>query len=309
MRKIYDNLTQLIGNTPMLSLRKYCRECNIEAEIIAKLESFNPLSSVKDRVALSMIEDAERAGKISKGSVIIEPTSGNTGIGLAFIGASKGYEVILTMPETMSIERRNLLKMLGAKVVLTEGAKGMNGAIEKASELVHQTPGAFMPQQFKNCANPKAHYLTTAEEILNDTNNQIDIFVSAVGTGGTLTGVGSRLKEVLSDVKIVAVEPYSSSVLSGEKPGPHKIQGIGAGFIPDVCNTELIDEIMRVRDEEAFEACKRIAKSEGLLVGISSGAALYAAEQLGRRAENKNKNIVVVFPDNGEKYLSTDLYK
>ncbi|NLZ49619.1 MAG: cysteine synthase A [Clostridiales bacterium] len=308
MAKIAKTLTDLIGNTPLLELQSYGKKNNLGATLIAKLEYFNPMSSVKDRIAYAMITDAEEKGILKKDSVIIEPTSGNTGIGLAFVSAAKGYRLILTMPETMSIERRKLLKALGAELVLTPGTEGMVGAIKKAQELAESIPNSFIPQQFENPANPAIHRKTTAQEILRDTDGKIDIFVAGVGTGGTVTGVGEVLKEANPNVKIVAVEPFDSPVLSGGKPGPHKIQGIGAGFVPDIYNSKVIDEIIKVKNEEAFEASRAVAKAEGLLVGISSGAALHAATELAKREENKGKNIVVLLPDTGERYLSTVLF-
>lgn len=308
MSKIFNSLTETIGNTPLLNLRNYGKSMNIEALILAKLEYFNPLGSVKDRVGYAMIKDAEESGKIVPGSVIIEPTSGNTGIGLAFVAAAKGYRLILTMPETMSVERRKLLKALGAEIVLTPGAEGMNGAIRKAEELSKEIGGSFIPQQFCNPSNPEVHRKTTAEEIWRDTDGNVDIFVAGVGTGGTITGVGEILKKKNPDAKIVAVEPYDSPVLSGGKPGPHKLQGIGAGFVPDVLNADIIDEIITVKSDDAFAAVRTLAKTEGLLVGISSGAAACAATELAKRPENKDKTIVVIFPDTGERYLSTPLF-
>ena len=308
MDKIFDNITQLIGNTPMLRLNNFIKNKNIDCEIIAKLEYFNPLSSVKDRVALSMITDAQEKGLIKKGSTIIEPTSGNTGIGLAYIGAALGYNVILTMPETMSEERKKILKALGAKLVLTSGQKGMSGAIEKAIELKESIKDSFIPNQFENNANPKAHINTTAQEIINDTNLDIDIFVAGVGTGGTISGVGKVLKEKKKDIKIVAVEPYNSAVLSGESKGTHKIQGIGAGFVPKIYDSTVVDEIIKVKDEEAFIMAREAAKYEGILIGISSAAALSACVRLSEINENKGKKIAVIFPDSGERYLSTDLF-
>lgn len=303
--KIANNITELIGNTPLVRINKMNKGAG---EIYAKLEMFNPLSSVKDRVGLALIESAEREGKLQKGGLIIEPTSGNTGIGLAFVAAVKGYRLILTMPETMSIERRKLLKALGAEIVLTEGAKGMKGAIDKAERLAASTPGSFLPQQFSNHANSEIHRKTTAIEILRDMDNDVDIFVSSVGTGGTITGVGSVLKEKIPGVKIVAVEPSASPVLSGGKPGPHKIQGIGAGFIPKVLDMNVVDEVMQVSDDEAGAIAREAAQSEGLLIGISSGAVLSAALKLAAIPENSGKKIVVIFPDSGERYLSTWLY-
>lgn len=308
MAKIYNSMTELIGNTPLLAANKYGKARGFGANVYVKLEYFNPAGSVKDRIALAMIEDAEEKGILKEGSVIIEPTSGNTGIGLAAIATAKGYEVILTMPETMSVERRNLLKAYGAKLVLTEGAKGMKGAIAKAQELAEQTEGAFIPGQFENQANPAMHRRTTGPEIWEDTEGAVDIFVAGVGTGGTVTGVGEYLKSKKADVKVVAVEPASSPVLSKGEAGPHKIQGIGAGFVPDTLNTKIYDEIIAVENEDAFAAGKEFARAEGVLVGISSGAALFAAEQLSKRPENAGKNIVVLLPDTGDRYLSTPLF-
>jgi len=303
--KIANNITELIGNTPLVRINKLYKG---KSELLAKLESFNPFSSVKDRIGLAMIDAAEKAGQLKKDSVIIEPTSGNTGIALAFVAAAKGYRVILTMPETMSIERRKLLAALGAELVLTEGPKGMKGAIEKAEELVKSTPHAFMPQQFKNPANPEIHRKTTAEEIWKDTDGRIDILVGGVGTGGTITGVGEIIKPRRPSFKVVAVEPSNSPVLSGGQPSPHKIQGIGAGFVPDVLNVKLIDEIIKVQDADAISTAKALAKEEGILVGISSGAALWAAIEVAKRNENTGKIIVAVLPDTGERYLSTPLF-
>ena len=308
MAKIYGSVTELIGGTPLLEAKNYAKKRNFNAKLITKLEYFNPAGSVKDRIALAMIKDAEEKGLLKEGSVIIEPTSGNTGIGLASIAASRGYRIILTMPETMSVERRNLLKAYGAELVLTEGAKGMKGAIAKAEELGQETPNSFLPGQFVNPANPEIHRKTTGPEIWNDTDGTVDIFVAGVGTGGTVSGIGEYLKSQNKDIKIVAVEPASSPVLSEGKAGPHKIQGIGAGFIPDTLNTKIYDEIITVENEDAFAAGREFAHTEGILVGISSGAALYAAEILAKRPENAGKNIVVLLPDTGERYLSTALF-
>jgi len=305
MGRIYGDITQTVGNTPLVRLNKMTRES--VAQVVAKLESFNPLSSVKDRIGVSMIEAAEKAGGLSKDTAIIEPTSGNTGIALAFVCAAKGYRLILTMPETMSVERRTLLRMLGAELILTPGTEGMPGAIRKAEELIRQTPNSFMPQQFKNPANPEVHRKTTAEEIWRDTDGKVDIFVGGVGTGGTVTGVAEVIKPRRPGFKAIAVEPKASPVLSGGKPGPHKIQGIGAGFVPDVLNTKIIDEIIQVTNEDAITTTQRLAKEEGILCGISSGAALWAALEVSRRPENRGKLIVVVLPDTGERYLSTPL--
>ncbi len=309
MSKIAAHLTELIGNTPLLELTNYEKENSLEAKIIAKLEYFNPLGSVKDRVAYAMIEEGIKQGRINSETVIIEPTSGNTGIGLAFVAATKGLHLILTMPDTMSVERRRIVAALGAEIVLTPGKEGMKGAIKKAEQLKEEYGNAVIPQQFENSANPAIHKETTAKEIWEDTDGKVDIFVSAVGTGGTITGTGAALKEKNPNVKIVAVEPKDSAVLSGGQPGPHKIQGIGAGFAPKVLDLDLVDEIIPVENEEAFETSRKVAKSDGLLVGISSGAALYAAEVLAKRPENKGKNIVVLLPDTGERYLSTALFE
>ncbi|MCF0148090.1 MAG: cysteine synthase A [Clostridium sp.] len=307
--KIAKSLVQLIGNTPLLELENYNNEKGVLGKVIAKLEYFNPGGSVKDRIGFGMIEAAEKEGLLNKDSVIIEPTSGNTGIALAYISAAKGYRLILTMPETMSMERRNLLKALGAELVLTPGAEGMKGAIAKANELKASIENSIILQQFENPANPQIHRVTTAEEIWNDTDGQVDIVVAGVGTGGTLTGIGEVLKAKKADVKMVAVEPTNSPVISGGNPGPHKLQGIGAGFIPKNLNVSIIDEVIKVENEDAFKASKDLARTEGLLVGISSGAAIVAATELAKREENKGKNIVVILPDTGERYLSTDLYK
>ena len=308
MSKIYNGALELVGNTPLVEVKNIEEELGLEARILVKLEYFNPAGSVKDRIAKAMIEDAEEKGLLKEGSVIIEPTSGNTGIGLASIAAVKGYRIILTMPETMSVERRNILKAYGAEIVLTEGAKGMKGAIEKADELAKEIPGSYIPGQFVNPANPEVHRKTTGPEIWKDTDGEVDAFVAGVGTGGTLTGVGEYLKSQNPDVKIVALEPASSPVLSTGKGGPHKIQGIGAGFVPDVLNTTVYDEIFTVENDDAFATGKLLAKKEGILVGISSGAALYGAIELAKRPENKGKTIVALLPDTGDRYYSTPLF-
>ena len=308
MANIAQKLTDLIGNTPLMALNRYSREAGLPNPLLGKLEYFNPLGSVKDRIAFAMIEAGEAAGKIKPDTLIIEPTSGNTGIGLAFVAASRGYKLILTMPETMSVERRNLLKALGAELVLTPGAEGMKGAIRKAEELAQANPNSFLPQQFKNLANPEMHRKTTAEEIWRDTGGKVDIFVAGVGTGGTITGVGEVLKSRNPAVQIIAVEPADSPVLSGGQPGPHKIQGIGAGFVPDVLNPNIIDEIITVKNDDAMATGRELAKTEGLLIGISCGAAVWAATQVARLPENKGKVIVVILPDTGERYLSTALF-
>ncbi|HEX7713067.1 MAG TPA: cysteine synthase A [Bacillota bacterium] len=309
MTKIAKSLTELIGNTPLLELSNYNRDEKLQAAVIAKLEYFNPGGSVKDRIGYAMIKDAEERGLIRPDSVIIEPTSGNTGIALAFVAATKGYRLILTMPETMSIERRNLLQALGAELVLTPGPEGMKGAIRKAEELAATLPHSYIPQQFNNPANPEIHRRTTAEEIWRDTGGGVDVFVAGVGTGGTVTGVGEILKKKKPGVRIIAVEPYESPVLSGGNPGPHQIQGIGAGFVPEVFDRSVIDEIIKVKGDEAYRTSRKLAKTEGLLVGISSGAAVFAATQIAKNPENKGKNIIALLPDNGERYLSTDLFQ
>ena len=307
MSRIFSDITKTIGNTPLVKLNRLAE--GIEATILVKLESFNPLSSVKDRLGIALIEDAEKKGLIKKDTVIIEPTSGNTGIALAFIAAAKGYKLILTMPETMSLERRQLLKIFGAELVLTEGPKGMKGAIEKAEELARTIPNSFVPQQFNNPANPEIHRKTTAEEIWNDTDGKVDILISGIGTGGTITGVSEVIKKRKPGFKAIAVEPDASPVLSGGAPGPHKIQGIGAGFVPKVLNREIIDEVIRVTNDNAGEVARQAARLDGILVGISSGAALWAALEVGKRKENKGKTIVVILPDTGERYLSTWLFQ
>ena len=309
MSKIYTSADQLVGKTPLLELTHIEKALGLQAKIFAKLEYFNPAGSVKDRIAKAMIEDAEAKGLLKEDSVIIEPTSGNTGIGLAAIAAAKGYRIIIVMPETMSVERRQLMKAYGAELVLSEGAKGMKGAIAKANEIAEQTPNSFIPGQFVNPANPKIHRETTGPEIYEDTDGSVDFLVAGVGTGGTITGAGEYLKSVKSDVKVVAVEPKTSAVLSTGVPGPHKIQGIGAGFVPDVLNTSIYDEIIPVTNEDAFATGKLIGKSEGVLVGISSGAATFAAIEIAKRPENKGKNIVVILPDTGDRYLSTALFQ
>lgn len=306
--RVYRKITDLIGGTPLLELTNYEKANELNAKIYAKLEYFNPAGSVKDRIAKAMLDDAEEKGLLKPGAVIIEPTSGNTGIGLASVAASRGYKVILTMPETMSVERRNLLKAYGAELVLTEGTKGMPGAIAKAKELAEQTPNSYIPSQFTNPANPAVHLKTTGPEIWADTDGKLDIFVAGVGTGGTLSGVGAYLKSQNPNVKVVAVEPATSPVLSGGKAGPHKIQGIGAGFVPDTLNTDIYDEILPVQNEDAFATGRALARSEGVLVGISSGAAVFAAAQLAKRPENAGKVIVALLPDTGERYLSTPMF-
>ena len=306
--RTFDKITDLIGGTPILKLNNYIALNGLEADIYAKLEYFNPAGSVKDRIAKAMIEDAEAKGVLKPGAVIIEPTSGNTGIGLAAVAASKGYRIILTMPETMSVERRNLLKAYGAELVLTDGTKGMKGAIAKAEELAQQIEGGFIPSQFTNGANPAAHFASTGPEIWEDTDGKVDIFVAGVGTGGTISGVGKYLKSKNPDIKVVAVEPAGSPVLSKGEAGPHKIQGIGAGFVPETLDTKIYDEIITIENEDAFETGRTLARKEGLLVGISAGAAVFAATQLAKRPENKGKNIVVLLPDTGDRYLSTPMF-
>src|SRR3989339_111342 len=307
MSKIAKDVTRLVGKTPMVMLNRFVE--GLPAKIVAKLESFNPASSVKDRIGLAMIEDAEKNRKIDKDTVIIEPTSGNTGIALAWVAAAKGYRLILTMPETMSVERRSLLKFLGAELVLTDGTKGMKGAVDKAYELAEKHKNVFIPQQFSNPVNPEIHYKTTAKEIWEDTNGKVDIFVAGIGTGGTITGVGKFLKRKRGTIKIIAVEPKDSPVLSGGVPGPHKIQGIGAGFVPEVLNTKIYDEIIQVSNEDAFENARKLARTDGIMAGISSGAALFAAKMMAERPENKNKLIVVLLPDTAERYISTPLFQ
>jgi cysteine synthase A len=307
MARIYSNITETIGNTPLVRLSKISQD--LEAEIIAKIEFFNPCGSVKDRIGLAMIEEAEKQGLIKKGVTIVEPTSGNTGIGLAFVCAERGYNLILTMPDTMSEERRQLLAIFGSKIILTPGSEGMRGAVVKAEEIVSKTPNSFMPQQFKNPANPKIHQEATAEEIWRDTDGKVDILISGVGTGGTLTGIGKAIKKRNKNFYIIAVEPADSAVLSGGKPGPHKIQGIGAGFVPEVLDRGLIDEVITIENEQAKEFTRRLAKEEGILTGISSGAAVFAACKIAKRKENKGKRIIVILPDSGERYLSTDVFK
>ena len=308
MSKIYKGATELIGNTPIVEFTNIEKSQALDATVLAKLEYFNPAGSVKDRIALAMIEDAEKKGVLKKGATIIEPTSGNTGIGLASIAAAKGYKVILTMPETMSVERRNILKAYGADIVLTEGSKGMKGAIAKAEEIAKETPDSFVPEQFENPANPEIHRLTTGPEIWNDTDGKVDFFIAGVGTGGTVTGTGEYLKSQNPNVKVIAVEPEDSPVLSKGTAGPHKIQGIGAGFVPKTLNTDIYDEVITVSNDNAFETAKLIAKEEGILVGISAGAAYYAALELAKRPENKGKTLVALLPDSGDRYYSTPLF-
>lgn len=309
MSKIYSSVEQLIGKTPLMELTRIEKEFGLEAKILAKLESFNPAGSVKDRVALMMIEEAEKSGRLEKGSVIIEPTSGNTGIGIASVAAAKGYKVIIVMPDTMSIERRKLMKAYGADVVLSDGKKGMAGAIEKADELAKKTKGSFIPGQFVNKDNPRAHMMTTGPEIFEDTDGNIDYLISGIGTGGTITGTGEYLKEQNKDIKIIAVEPSGSPFLSEGKSGPHRIEGIGAGFAPDILNTDIYDEVIKVSNEDSFKYGRMVGEKEGILVGISSGAALFAAIEIAKRPESKGKTIVVIFPDGGDRYLSTELFK
>lgn len=308
MAHVYQSITELVGKTPLLELVHFEKAEKLPAKILAKLEYFNPAGSVKDRIALAMIEDGEKSGALREGSVIVEPTSGNTGIGLAAMGRAKGYRVVLTMPETMSVERRSLLKAYGAELVLTDGALGMKGAIARAEEIANSTPGAVILGQFVNQANPAAHFASTGPEIWRDTGGKVDIFVAGVGTGGTLTGTGKYLKEQNPNIKVIAVEPEGSPVLSGGKPGPHKIQGIGAGFVPEVLDEKIYDEIIRVKNEDAFEAGRSVARLDGVLVGISSGAALWAAAQLAKRPENRDRTIVALLPDTGDRYLSTPLF-